>query len=546
MLDLLLEKLKESTLSVIPIIIMVFVLGFTIAPMPLWSLILFLVSAIMMILGITLFNLGVDVSLIPIGKHIGSSTVKSKKLLLIIVITFIIGVFISVAEPDLIVLAGQINGVPDSTIILSVAVGVGIALVAAFLRILFQFPLSYLLIGCYAAAIILSRFTGKDFLSIAWESGAVTTGPIMVPFVMALGLGLASIRGDKTTEEDSFGLVSLCLVGPVIAVLILGMFFQPSGGSAISVPAIGSMSDIVTLYLSNFPQYFLQIAVALFPIVFIFAIFQVVKLRLGKKTILQISSGTVYTYLGLILFLTSANVGFMPIGYQLGGVLNENNNSWLLILIGMVIGFFVVTAEPAVFVLKRQVEEITSGAISARSMGIGLSLGVAVSVGLGMIRVVTGLSLLYFVIPGYVLALLLAFVVPRLFVSISFDSGAVASGPLAATFILPFAIGASDNLGGNIFTDAFGIVALVAMMPVITLQLFGLVYAIKSKIAERKVVRPVGEDIIVDFDSPDFVEENEKDALQESIVDSREDVEDATELVEDPILNSDIQVTTKV
>ncbi len=468
--------------------------------MPLWSgIVLFLVSALLMILGITLFNLGVDISLIPIGEHVGASLVKSRNLLLIVSIAFIIGVFITVAEPDLIILAGQIRGVPDSIIIGVVSIGVGLALTAAFLRILFQVPLSYLLIGCYLLAYILSGFTGYEFLSIAWESGAVTTGPIMVPFVMAFGLGLASIRGDKTSEEDSFGLVALTLIGPIIAVLILGLFFNPSSGSVVDLPELDSFSDIISLYRFNMAQYFAQIALALFPILFLFAIFQLWKLHLKTKTLLKIGVGTIYTYLGLVLFLGSANLGFMPAGYLLGGILMKNTSPLALILVGLAIGYLVVAAEPAVFVLKRQVEEVTEGVISGRAMGIGLSVGVAISVGLAMLRVVTGLSLLYFIIPGYLIALLLTFFIRPLFTSIAFDSGAVASGPLAATFMLPLAIGASEAGGGNIYSDAFGIVALVAMTPVITLSLFGLVHAIKSRIAEREAVIPA-EDTIIDLD----------------------------------------------
>lgn len=501
MLKLLKAKFKESFFSVIPIIIMVLVLHFTISPMPVWSIFLFLISAFVMVLGITLFNLGVDVSLIPIGEHIGATTVKSKNLILIIFLTFTIGVFISMAEPDLIVLAGQINGVPDSAIIMAVSIGVGLALVGAILRILFQLPLSYLLIGCYVLAFILSEFTGSDFLSIAWESGGVTTGPIMVPFIMALGLGLSWIRGDKTTEEDSFGLISLCLIGPIITVLILGMFFKPSGGSALSIPDIAGLTDIFALYGQGIPLYGKQVAVALFPILLMFAIFQIVKLKLAKENILQISSGTLYTFMGLVLFLASVNVGFMPVGYQIGHILADNGTYTILIIVGMVMGFFVVAAEPAVFVLKRQVDEITAGAISEKAMGIGLSIGVAISVGLAMVRVVTGISLLYFILPGYIIALLLTFFVPKLFIAIAFDSGAVASGPLAATFMLPFAIGACDTLGGNVFVDAFGIVALVAMTPVITLQLFGLVYVMKSRLEAKKVLPPTEEDTIIEFDT---------------------------------------------
>jgi hypothetical protein len=500
MRELLLEKLKESVFSVIPIIMLVLLLNYTLAPMPFWSTALFLVSACLMIFGITLFNLGVDVSLIPIGEQIGSALVKSRRLPFIMVLTFVIGVFISVAEPDLIVLAGQINGVPDSIIIIAVSLGVGLALVGAFLRILFQLPLSVLLIFCYLSAFVLSGFTSRDFLSIAWESGGVSTGPIMVPFVMALGLGLASVRGDKTSEEDSFGLISLCLIGPIITVLILGMFFSPFGGSALAIPEVDSLSDIALLYKANLPGYLGQIALALSPMIALFALFQRVTLYWKRTAVLKIGAGTVYTYLGLVLFLISVNVGFMPVGYQLGSILIRNVRPWVLILTGMAIGYFVVAAEPAVFVLKRQVEEITEGAVSAKAMGIGLSVGVAVSVGLAMLRVVTGLSLLYFVVPGYLLALALTFFVPRLFTSIAFDSGAVASGPLAATFMLPFAMGACEAIGGNVYADAFGIVALVAMIPVIVLQLFGLAYTIKSRAAARAIAVLAAQDSIVDLE----------------------------------------------
>lgn len=501
MRKLLFSKFKESFFSVIPIIVLVLVLNFTVGPMPGGSLLLFLASALAIVLGITLFNFGVDVSLIPIGEHVGTTIIKSKNLIIITGMIFIIGVFISMAEPDLIVLAGQISGVPNSLIIMVVSVGVGLALVAAILRILFQFPLSWLLIFCYVTAFVLSQFSGKDFISIAWESGGVTTGPIMVPFVMALGLGLSRIRGDQTTEEDSFGLISLCLIGPIIAVLILGMFFQPKGGSAIEVLEVSGLQAIGRLYLSNFPVYAKEVALALAPILLLFAGIQIIKLRLHKEALLRIVSGTIHTFIGLVFFLSGVNIGFMPAGYILGSLMVANSNGVILIVTGMVMGYFVVAAEPAVFVLKRQVAEVTAGAVSEKSMGLGLSIGVAVSVGLAMTRVLTGISIMYFIIPGYAFALVLTFFVPRLFISIAFDSGAVASGPLAATFMLPFAMGASEFLGGNIFTDAFGIVALVAMTPVITLQLFGLVYAIKTKKMAKEAAVPVSEDSIIELDN---------------------------------------------
>lgn len=496
----LLVKLKESTLSVLPIIALVLALNYSIAPLGGNSLTLFLISSAIMIMGITLFNFGVDMSLMPIGEHIGSALVKSRKLWMIILVTFIIGVFITMAEPDLIVFASQIKGVPDLAIFASISIGVGIALVIAFLRILFQVKLSYILMVLYICAFALSFLGGGSFISIAYEAGGVSTGPIMVPFVMALGLGLASVRGDMTGEENSFGLVALCLIGPILAVLILGQFYEPSGGSNISPTEVHSLLDIARLYISDIDTYLVQVGAAISPMLLLFALFQAAKLRLSRRALLKILVGTLYTYAGLVLFLTSANVGFMPTGFLMGRLAAEGLSPWVLVLIGMAMGYVVVAAEPAVFVLKEQVENITEGAISAKSMGLGLSIGVAVAVGLSMARVLTGLSLLYFVVPGYALALALSFIVPRLFTSVAFDSGAVASGPLAATFMLPFAMGASEALGGNVYTDAFGIVALVALMPVLVIQLFGVSYAYKiSRAKKEAAVLPEG-DAIVDYE----------------------------------------------
>lgn len=510
MKKLLFAKFKESFFSVFPIVIIVLFLNFTVTPIPFHSMFLFLFSSFILILSITLFNLGVDLSLMPMGEYIGSALVKSKNLSLIVALTFIIGVFISMAEPDLLVFASQVNGIPDSTIILAVSAGVGLALVAAFLRILFQVGLSRILTVCYLLAFILSGFTGKDFLSIAWESGAVTTGPIMVPFIMALGIGLASVRGDKTSEEDSFGLVAFCLLGPILTMLILGLFFQPTSGNVLSVPDLFSLRQVFHLYWANLPVFCQQVAVALLPMILFFVIFQLVALRLRRKTLLKIVVGSIYTYWGLVLFLTCVNVGFMPTGYLLGSSLVENASPWLLILVGAATGFFVVAAEPAVFVLKEQVEEITEGAIPARAMGVGLSIGVGISVGLSMFRILTGISLLYIIIPGYLLALVLARFVPPLFTSIAFDSGAVASGPLAATYMLPFAIGACEAVGGNIFTAAFGVVVSVALFPVLIIQCFGLAYRFKARQLEEENILPMTEDSIFSYEDKENQPANQK------------------------------------
>lgn len=303
---------------------------------------------------------------------------------------------------------------------------------------------------------------------------------------MSLGVGFAAVRSDKNAEEDSFGLVALCSIGPILAVLLLGLLYHPKETGYIPA-ALPDVQDSVALwrfFVDSFPEYMKEIAVSLLPIVVFFGIFQMVSLRLSRKTLLKILIGLVYTYVGLVLFLTGVNVGFMPAGNYLGEIIASLPFRFILIPIGMVIGFFIVKAEPAVYVLMEQVEEITSGAISGKSMGLSLSLGVAVSVGIAMLRVLTGIPIFWFIIPGYFIALLLSFFVPKIFTAIAFDSGGVASGPMTATFLLPFAMGACQAVEGNIVQDAFGVVAMVAMTPLIAIQLLGTVYQVKSRHSE--------------------------------------------------------------
>lgn len=477
------EKLAETLQAVIPILVIVLLLCFTVAPIPPSILMTFLVGAILLIIGMLFFNVGVELSMTPIGERTGSIITKSKNIVIIVAITFIMGCVITISEPDLQVLAGQIPSIPNLTLILAVAVGVGIFLVIAILRMLFGIALSHLLLFFYAIIFILAFFVPDDFLSVAFDSGGVTTGPMTVPFIMAFGIGIAAIRNDKHASDDCFGLVSLCSVGPILAVLLLGMIYNPSGTEYVSdsIPVIDNTVDMWNLFLIEFPHYMKEIAVSLLPIVIFYGIFQLISRDVNKRSIIKICIGLIYTYVGLVLFLTGVNVGFMPAGNYLGQTIAGLSIAWIIVPIGMIIGYFIVRAEPAVYVLTKQVEEITDGAISAKAMGTSLSIGVSVSVGLAMIRVLTGISILWFLVPGYFVALILTFFVPKLFTAIAFDSGGVASGPMTATFLLPFAMGACKALGGNIITDAFGIVAMVAMTPLITIQIMGLIFKIKER-----------------------------------------------------------------
>lgn len=477
------EKLKETLKAVLPIIAIVLLLCFTIAPISPSILMAFLIGAVMLIVGMMLFTIGAELAMTPMGERVGTTMTKSRNLPVMILVSFMLGFIITISEPDLQVLAEQVPSVPNMVLILAVAAGVGCFLVIALLRMLFSVALPPMLLIFYAVVFILACFVPKDFLSVAFDSGGVTTGPMTVPFIMAFGIGISAIRSDKHAADDSFGLVSLCSIGPIIAVLILGMIYHPGSVEYVpeSIPEIENSVELGKMFTHGIPTYMKEMAVSLLPIVLFFGIFQLISKDIKKKALIKILIGLVYTYVGLVLFLTGVNVGFMPAGNYLGQIIAGLPYAFIIVPIGMVIGYFIVQAEPAVFVLTKQVEEITSGAISAKAMGTSLSVGVAVSIGLSMIRVLTGISIMWFIVPGYAIALLLTFFVPKIFTAIAFDSGGVASGPMTATFLLPFAMGACNAVGGNIITDAFGVVAMVAMTPLITIQALGMIYRIKEE-----------------------------------------------------------------
>lgn len=449
---------------------------------------MFLVSSLFLILGMGLFTLGADVAMVPMGEAVGGALSKAKKIWLLVVAAFLMGLAITIAEPDLTVLAQQVPTVPNRILIYTIGFGVGFFLVIALLRIVLGLSLRMLLVISYLILGVLAVFIPTDVLSVAFDSGGVTTGPVTVPFMIALGIGVASVRTGPNAENDSFGIVALCSIGPIIAVLFLGLFFDMSSTAyTFTVSEINGLASVFLLYGEGLLHQAKNVALALSPIVAISVVFQIFLLKLPKIKVQRIGFGLIYTYLGLVLFLTSVNVGFLPVGNFLGGELAGLGSAWKLLLPAMVMGFFVVAAEPAIHVLKKQVEEITVGAIPQKALLLSLSIGVSVSLGLAMLRVLTGLPIWYILIPGYGFALLLTLFVPKIFTAIAFDSGGVASGPMTATFLLPFSIGACAAVGGNIITDAFGLVAMVALTPLITVQLLGLIYVIKTR--DRKKVK---------------------------------------------------------
>ena len=484
MKDNLIAKIKESAYSVLPISAIVLAIHLTIAPIPTGTLALFAAGMLLLILGMGIFTLGSETAMMPMGEIMGSRLTASRNLPLLIAGSFLLGVIVTVAEPDLQVLTKQVPSVPDATLIAAVAVGVGFFLVLAILRIIFQIRLSYLFIVCYVLVFIVAAFTAPDYLAVGFDSGGVTTGPITVPFILAIGVGVSAVtKSSAKHEDDSFGLCAICSIGPILTVLVMGMFYDASevGYAFETAASADSFTDLLNLYGHGLAVFSRDVLTAMLPITVLFAILQATVFKLPRLQVYRIGVGVLYTMAGLTLLLTGVNVGFMPTGNYLGRAIASLEYNWILIPVSVLMGFFVVAAEPAVYVLNRQVEDVTGGAVTRRTMMLGLSVGVGAALALAMIRIMTGLGIWYFLLAGYGTALILTFFVPQFFTAIAFDSGGVASGTMAAAFLLPFAVGVSEALDGNMMTDAFGIVAMVAMMPLVTIQITGLMYQLKMK-----------------------------------------------------------------
>ena len=502
-------SIKESLTSVLPIAIIVLILSVTCVSLDAGVLVLFLFGTVLLIMGMSFFTIGSTISMEPLGDAIGKSLNKSAKIILPLIICFILGLFITISEPDLQVLAEQVPTIPNAMLILCVGTGVGVFLSITLIRNKKEISLRTLLLIFYTLIIGLSFFAPDEFVPTAFDSGGVTTGPITVPFIMALGAGLASNKKGKGTGEHSFGLVALCSIGPILSVLLLSIFFKPHPStSSYEIINIVTTIDAFNQFLFAFPHYLKEVAGAFIPIVILFVIYQGLTRRFHIHSILKMCVGFSYTYIGLVLFLTGANVGFMPAGRLIGAYIAGSSFKSLLIPIGMIMGYFVVSAEPAVHSLKRQVSEITKGAISQRSVGVALSIGVSVSVGISMLRVLMGISIIPFLIFGYFVSLFISFFVPNIYTGIAFDSGGVASGPMTSTFMLPFAMGACEAIGGNIMTDAFGIVAMIAMTPLITIQVLGLCERRRHIMRIKNLHTKIGmvKDDIIFYDEGDYNE----------------------------------------
>jgi hypothetical protein len=469
----LLKKLKEVGSSIIPILALVALMHFFITPLPAGSLTSFIIGGFLLIAGLSLFLLGVDIGLLPIGERIGSAATRSKHLLVLLGTGFLVGVVIILAEPNIAVLAEQVKGVNPSisktSLVSMIAIGVGFYLMVGMVRVVFHLSLRLVYLVSYALLFILFIFSPIEMMGIALDAGGAATGPLSVPFIMAIGIGIARVQ-KKQNDADNFGYISLALIGPALALGILSLFNDGGAASSgeVSVAAAGNFLSLIQPSLAMTAQ-------ALVPLLLLCLFYQFLLLKMPLGQLVRMVTGFVYLFVGLTLFFMGSNGGFIPVGYQIGYAIGTYNR-YLLLLVGAVIGAITVLSEPSVWVLVNQVQEITQGHIKKPLMLVALAIGVGLSLFLAMIRVITGLAIWYFVLPTYALAVFLSFFVPDLFVGLSFDSGSVSSGPMASTFILAFAIGSSVSVGGNPLTDAFGVILFVSMTPVVIVELLGLVY----------------------------------------------------------------------
>jgi len=476
-------------MAILPITVIVILLNLTLTPLGLPLLIRFLIGAVLITLGLTIFLFGVDIGITPIGELMGEVITKSGKIWIVILSGLFLGFFISVAEPDLYILANQVSMVTAGDlgkmiIVVVVSLGIAAMLALGLLRILYGYPLFKLLTVLYAGILILSLLNSRAFLAISFDASGATTGALTVPFILALGLGVAAMKKDsKASEKDSFGLVAIASTGAIMALLIMNLITGSSELNGSLEAAITPSRALIAPFLDKLPHISYEILIALIPLIILFTGTNFTKSKPDRYSFNRILKGILYTYIGLVMFLLGVNGGFMEVGTAVGYQLAALDSKLYLILVGFLLGLVTILAEPAVYVLTRQIEDVTSGYVRRREVMIALSIGVALSVALSMIRIIVPeVQLWHYLLPGYILSIGFMFIVPKLFIGIAFDSGGVASGPMTATFILAFAQGAAESIEhANVLIDGFGMIAMVAMTPIITIQILGLLYKIKSR-----------------------------------------------------------------
>lgn len=487
-MNVLISKLKEVLYAVLPITVIVLLLNFTLTPLEPSLIIRFVIGALLITFGLSIFLFGVDIGITPIGQEMGTTIAKSNKVWIVIIAGLTLGFFISIAEPDLHILAGQVDLVTSGliskvSIVVVVSIGIGALIATGLVRIVFNYPLYKLLTILYLIILVLALFTSPEFLAISFDASGATTGALTVPFILALAIGVSHLKKDsKASEKDSFGLVAIASTGAIIAVMIMNIIAKTDKISG-SLEQHDADSGLISPFIHKFPIVAQEIIIALVPILILFLVFQKISFKMSNKSVRKVLIGLLFTFIGLVFFLVGVNAGFMDVGTAIGHSIASLENKTYVVIIAFILGLVTILAEPAVHVLTHQIEDVTSGYVRRKAVLISLSLGVGLAVALSMIRIIIPeLQLWHYLLPGYIIAIAMTYFVPKLFVGIAFDSGGVASGPMTATFILAFVQGAAEAIeGANVLVDGFGMIAMVALTPLIALQVLGLIFKLKSK-----------------------------------------------------------------
>jgi hypothetical protein len=489
-LNVIVSRLKEVLFSVLPITVIVLILNFTITPMDTVVIVRFLIASLLVVLGLTIFLLGVDIGITPLGDLTGTSIAKSNKLWKVLFAGLILGFLVSIAEPGLMVLAEQVDLVTSgqiskTVILIIVSTGLAVMLSLGFIRVFYNVPLYKTLFVIYLVIFAMSIFASREFLAIAFDASGATTGIMAVPFILSLSVGISKLKKDsEASEKDSFGLVAIASAGAIISVLILDLFIGSNEFSTGLEPAVSGSKKIFKPFIDIVPDYLLESFMAILPLLFVFLFLQKISFRLRKRELRKLLTGFTFAFIGLFIFLVAVNAGFMDVGTSIGNDLALMDNKAYIVGIGFVLGIVTILAEPAVHVLTHQIEDVTSGYVKRKAVLVPLAAGVGLAVALSVVRVlVPGIQLWHYLLPGYIICISMMFFTPKLFVGIAFDAGGVATGPVTATFILAFIQGAANAFeGADVMAEGFGMIAMVAMMPIITLEALGLIFAVKSRI----------------------------------------------------------------
>jgi len=508
------KSMLSSALSVLPMIALVFLLsiikvngGVSLVPMKGFDYLALVLGAVIMIVGLGFFQVGAQTGLAKVGEYMGSSLSKQSKLAIVVIFSFLLGALITCAEPSILIVAGQVN-IPSLLLIAVIAGGVGIFVIIGVVRIVFhgQLKLWYVFYYFIVFALLCLISIDEDmakFLPFIFDAGGITTGSATVPFILSLGAGIAVVRGGRKATEDSFGLVGMASIGPILSMTIL-LLANKSGFSAYTFELFDGFVDmgdvgwhlldaLIPSGLSHLGT-LIEVLMALIPIIIIFVIYDLIYIKLPKNKIRELIVGFAVSYFGLVIFLTGVNSIMTPFGTFVGVNVGQGlDNYWLIILIAFTIGVVTVFCEPAIHVLTNQISDVSDGNISKTTVLISMAVGVGIAIGLSALRTLYDFSILYIIVPGYVLSVALMFITPNIFTAMAFDAGGTASGPMSVSFVMPMIIGitySKTDYGTSsieYYTRSFGVVALIALTPILTIQILGIVQDLKTKARLRVV-----------------------------------------------------------